>query len=195
MRKDTAANWRISELARNFPSANSLTCLAGRRAANRQLLRRSRTGFTLVELLIVLAIIGILSAMSLVTIADARAKARDARRKGDLATMRLSLFLYAADANDFFPATVGGSDPNRSSKGEGIWSLDPASNPLVPESMTGRIVDPVNTTTYSYSYDTNATNTAYVLCAGLEAFSSRGHFFVLQSSGLLNEESNCQPLN
>lgn len=149
-------------------------------------------GFTLLELLIVLAIIGILTTISLTTIADARAKAKDARRRGDIANLRLGLFLYADTSGQYpAPASGVGAGPDQSVDGVGIWSLDPTTNPLVPEAMAGRILDPVNTTKYFYSYDTNSDYTAYVLCATLESFASAGRFLVFQSSGLLTEEPSC----
>lgn len=51
-------------------------------------------GFTLIELLVVIAVIGLLSSLVLVSLAGARAKARDARRKNDLDQIRTALVLY-----------------------------------------------------------------------------------------------------
>lgn len=54
-------------------------------------------GFTLVELLVVISIIGILSSFAIVSLNTARAKARDALRKGDMAQLRTALNLYYDD--------------------------------------------------------------------------------------------------
>jgi len=51
-------------------------------------------GFTLIELLTVIAIIGILAAIIVVGTTSARVKARDARRRADLATIRTAVELY-----------------------------------------------------------------------------------------------------
>lgn len=51
-------------------------------------------GFTLIELLVVIAIIGVLASVVLASVNTARAKARDARRKSDLRTIRLALEFY-----------------------------------------------------------------------------------------------------
>ena len=54
-------------------------------------------GFTLVELLVVISIIGILSSFAVVQLNQARIKARDALRKGDMSQMRTALNLYYDD--------------------------------------------------------------------------------------------------
>lgn len=56
-------------------------------------------GFTLVELLIVVAIIAILTSMVTVNLQDARQRARDAQRKGDLKQIQNALELYKNDQN------------------------------------------------------------------------------------------------
>jgi len=59
-------------------------------------------GFTLIELLVVISIIGILSSFAVVSLNSARAKARDALRKGDMAQLRTAVNLYYDD-NDKYP--------------------------------------------------------------------------------------------
>lgn len=51
-------------------------------------------GFTLIEMLIVIAIIGILSSMILVGLGSARAKARDSRRISDIRQIQNGLEIY-----------------------------------------------------------------------------------------------------
>jgi prepilin-type N-terminal cleavage/methylation domain-containing protein len=65
-----------------------------------------RKSFTLIELLVVIAIIGLLSSIILVSFSGTRQKARDAKRYGDLDTIRLALALYH-DANSSYPSTGG----------------------------------------------------------------------------------------
>ena len=60
-------------------------------------------GFTLIELLVVISIIGILSSFAVVSLNDARIKARDALRKGDMAQLRTALYLYFDDNSYRYP--------------------------------------------------------------------------------------------
>jgi len=57
-------------------------------------------GFTLIELLVVIAVIGLLSTIVMVSLNSARAKARDARRKEDLKSIRTALEMYYNDNNN-----------------------------------------------------------------------------------------------
>ncbi len=62
-------------------------------------------GFTLVELLVVISIIGVLSTLLLLQLNVARAKARDAKRVADINQVRSALELYFDD-NGNYPATA-----------------------------------------------------------------------------------------
>jgi prepilin-type N-terminal cleavage/methylation domain-containing protein len=66
----------------------------------------SRRGFTLIELLVVIAIIGLLASVVLVSLNSARAKARDTKRKADLAQISKALELYYDKYGTYI--TIGG---------------------------------------------------------------------------------------
>ena len=63
-----------------------------------------KKGFTLVELLVVIAIIGILSTLSVVSLNSARAKSRDARRLSDIKQIRTALDMYY-DSSSTYPVS------------------------------------------------------------------------------------------
>jgi prepilin-type N-terminal cleavage/methylation domain-containing protein len=65
-----------------------------------------KNGFTLVELLVVISIIGLLSSFAVVSLNSARVKARDALRKGEMAQLRTALSLYYDD-NGRYPVCDG----------------------------------------------------------------------------------------
>ena len=69
-----------------------------------------KQAFTLIELLVVIAIIGILATLAVVSLQNARARARDSKRIADVKQMQTALELYFNDWNAY-PSTVtpGGS--------------------------------------------------------------------------------------
>jgi prepilin-type N-terminal cleavage/methylation domain-containing protein len=69
--------------------------------------RPNRTGFTLVEVLIVITILGMLMALTVVGIAKALDTARQARITTDLSQLDAALVTYKTDRNDFPPALFG----------------------------------------------------------------------------------------
>lgn len=68
--------------------------------------RRRRFGFSLIELLIVIALIGILSSIVTVGMTSAQRKARDGQRKSDLAQVKRALESAKADCKNaaYYPA-------------------------------------------------------------------------------------------
>lgn len=67
-----------------------------------------REGFTLVELTIVVAILGILAAIVLPTFQGHAAEAKVSSAKSDLRTMRTQIELYKMQHNGFLPGTASG---------------------------------------------------------------------------------------
>ncbi|MDO8504371.1 MAG: type II secretion system protein [Candidatus Liptonbacteria bacterium] len=68
--------------------------------------KKIRSGFTLIEMLIVVAIIGILASVVIVGIGPAQKKARDARRAADLRQVQTALELYYGKAGQYPPAAT-----------------------------------------------------------------------------------------
>ncbi len=71
---------------------------------------RHKAGFTLIELMVVIAIIGILASIISVSLSSSRAKGRDAKRVADIRTLQLSLEQYYND-NSSYPATLSALAP------------------------------------------------------------------------------------
>jgi len=73
-----------------------------------------KRGFTIIELLVVMAIIGMLASVILVVFSGVQAKSRDTRRIEDVREMQKALSLYYVDGNRFpqapSPVTITGSD-------------------------------------------------------------------------------------
>ncbi len=114
------------------------------------------TGFTLVELLVVVAIIGILSSIVLASLNGARQKGRDAKRIADVKQMQLALELYY-DANSSYPSAT---DFNN-----GILVTD-GYIAVMP-------VDPLNTAPNTYSYYSGLNADGVTGCTGAGATCSK----------------------
>ena len=118
-----------------------------------------RKGFTLIEMLVVLTIIGIVMALSLFGISSSRETARDANRKADLELIRSGLELYKADCNDY-PASITKDTPL-------VGDGSPASTCLTTNTYISSIPkDPLDDARL-YRY-VRQTPTTYVICAALE---------------------------
>lgn len=104
-------------------------------------IKSNQSGFTIVELLIVIAVIGILAAITIVAYSGIQQRARDSIRANDMATIKTALLLYQTDNGGVLTtASYGGSGP-------GGWNLSSSSTWLSFLGSTyGKIpVDPINT--------------------------------------------------
>jgi general secretion pathway protein G len=122
---------------------------------------KKQGGFTLLELLIVIVIIGILALLIIPNITSAPKKARDTTRKTDITTIRKALEEYFVN-NNSYPAS-------------GSWQTDLTSGsaPLMKSVPT----DPKNgsPSQYVYTYTPSGTPaTSYTLGACLENDADQG---------------------
>ena len=107
---------------------------------------KKQRAFTLIEMSVVLAILGLLISIVLVSICGAGAKARDARRIADLDSIRKALLLYNHDKEDWIEF---GDDCNAGFSGsgngffnfEGEYSLPPFPTFYYPKSMSSCLAD------------------------------------------------------
>jgi general secretion pathway protein G len=70
---------------------------------------KTKKGFTLIELMIVVAIIGILAAIAIPQFANLVSKSQEGRTKANLGTIRSALSIYYGDSEGWYP-TNGLSD-------------------------------------------------------------------------------------
>jgi len=94
-------------------------------------MRKKLAGFTLVELLVVMAIIAILTIVTVSQFQTAREKANDVSRKGDLNSISKSLLMYYTDYGVFPPASNvnGGTINLNADSGWGGTLQDETTNP------------------------------------------------------------------
>jgi type II secretion system protein G len=102
---------------------------------------KKQSGFTIVELLIVIVIIGILAAITIVAYNGIQQRARDSARTSDIAGVQKALELYRAD-NGIYPS-VGSDNVG--------YNLSTLSTALVPKYISTIPNDP-NTSLMNYQY-------------------------------------------
>lgn len=73
-------------------------------------MQKNNRGFTLVELLVVISILGILVTIGLVSFRSSQARGRDAKRKSDLKQVSSALELYYSDYNKYPDSLSWGSE-------------------------------------------------------------------------------------
>ncbi|MFA6295939.1 MAG: type II secretion system protein [Patescibacteria group bacterium] len=94
---------------------------------------KNQKGFTLIEILVVVSIVGILASIALIGVDDARKKARDARRVSDLYQISQAIEMYnnatgqypenlSSNLTSYFPRGLP-KDPNPSNNYDYIRSL------------------------------------------------------------------------
>ena len=150
----------------------------------------NRSGFTLVELLVVLVVIGILASIVLVSFNNIQARSRDARRISDLQNIADAIAAYRTKYGDEIST---GSGCGQSGNGSGWFNYTGASYPkailtcLTEKAyLTTAFIDPFNCTTttdasgtcqrqgYAYMKYTSGSGDTSVTCvyARLEASGS-----------------------
>ena len=127
----------------------------------------SRKGFTLIEMLIVIAIIGILSSVVLVGLGPVQRRGRDARRQADLREVQNALELYFSKCGHY----PGGADcddsigsPDWAEMAEALKGAGIGINQIPNDPSAGGNEE----SSRNYDYATDGSGTTYVLGATLE---------------------------
>ncbi|MEN3014125.1 MAG: type II secretion system protein [Endomicrobiia bacterium] len=107
-------------------------------------------GFTLIELMVVVVILGILAVVVAPRIPDLVKKAKEGATKGSLSTLRSTLNIYYSDTEGKYPATVWNYTDNNDPNGASSNVLEAA---LVPKYIKAIPMVKVPT---AHSSDSNA---------------------------------------
>lgn len=106
---------------------------------------KKKNGFSLVELLVVISILGILMTLAAASFSTAQSKGRDARRRGDLEAIQKGFEQYFSQNNEYGTCDTMGGETD----------IFPAGLPSDPQP--------------SQSYTRSCSTTGYCYCALLES--------------------------
>jgi len=160
---------------------------------------KKQKGFTLVELLIVIIIIGILATLVIVTFTGVQAKARDSKRQTSIEAVDSHLEAFYAE-NGYYPTVIDLQDITASTGwvATNMKGLDPAalSDPNSTPTATAATITgaaPVTSpATYVYSYQAGGTGCDNTKASdkATNACSSFTLTAVLESGGTFVKKSN-----
>jgi prepilin-type N-terminal cleavage/methylation domain-containing protein len=155
--------------------------------------RKDNKGFTLVELLVVVAIIGLLASIIIVSLNSARTRAKDARRLSDIRAIISALELYYHD-NEQYPGPT--SSYGESEGTCGGWDTSTVDNdgdgkPFIEPLIDGDYLSSVPTDPVGSGTCSGLTYRYYRYGAGTSGCdSSRGAFYVLE---IIDMETSGRP--
>jgi len=125
-------------------------------------MNNKKSGFTLVELIVVVGIIGLLSALAVVSLSRQQARSRDSRRVGDITNINTALQSYIAEKLE---PPVSASDYDNwdmsSSPTTGSGATDFISGISSSGYMTRVPVDPINNATADYWWQNTLNGFSY----------------------------------
>ncbi len=125
-------------------------------------LHRKQEGFTIVELLIVIVVIGILAALVVTTFTGIQQKARDTERQTDIKAIHGQLEAYYAQ-NGSYPALAEVNDATwRSTNMKGL-DTEALKD---PKGSAATLASSVSSTAYGYTVTPSTCTTAAADCTG-----------------------------
>ncbi len=148
----------------------------------------AQAGFTLIEMLVVISLIGILAALALVSFGASQKQARDTTRKSDMRQYQTALEMYGNLTGGLFPSRTSAVSSYSILCGDLNVRLEPditcSEDPKVQSDATY----------YTYKYISNGTSgtasaTTYVLWSKIEN-SSTTSYWVTCSNGKVGESSS-----
>jgi|SRR5579859_269996 len=104
------------------------------------MVRGKQKGFTLIELMIVVAIIGILAAIAIPRFAQMLEKSREGATKGNLGSLKSAASIYYGDVQGVWPSTLNS---------QSVYSFSKYLDNIYPVKVTGAFVAGVSSPTGS----------------------------------------------
>mgnify|MGYP000453325894 CR=1 FL=1 len=115
-------------------------------------MKKKQKGFSLLELLVVISIMGILIALGTVAFITVQKKGRDSRRRGEIKAMQDAFEQYKADNTSYEACST-------------MAAYDSGSGAIMPGGLPS---DPKNSGSFIYNTADGCDATGYCVCAYLE---------------------------
>ena len=141
---------------------------------------KSKSGFTIVELIVVIVVIAILATITIISYNGVQARTRDDRRLTDVANIEKAMELYYSD-NGSYPVPTGATgsiiNPAWYSSGDSSWNM--LSGLLVGSNAIDTVpVDPTNTTS-SWAASVGGYDYAIFVSLGGYCGAAKGQMYLL----------------
>ena len=138
------------------------------------LVHRKRSGFTIIEMLVVITIIGLLMSVVFSSLSVGRKKSRVAKRVTDMKQVQAALEFYYA-ANHSYPSTGGSSSWRGTCSGYGSYTANNTIPGLAPTFISAVPTDPQTANAAQcYLYTSDGTDYAFLDYNISEMSSSQG---------------------
>lgn len=128
---------------------------------------KKQDGFTLIELLVVITVIGILASLIIVNFSSTRERARDAKRKSDLRSLKTALRIYYNDMQQY-PNASGGAFQGCGSNGTSTCTWGGEFTAGTTTYMREIPTDPLNTGQFVYTYAQTSSGDGFTITTYLE---------------------------
>jgi general secretion pathway protein G len=125
-------------------------------------MKTNKSAFTLIELLVVIAIIGLLATLAVISLNNARAKSRDAKRVADVKQIQTALELYYNDKGHYPSASEYNSGSIFSTSTSGTTTYM-AIIPVAPQQLDGACTSGQNNFVYN---STDGSSYTISFCTG-----------------------------
>lgn len=156
----TLKNFSVTPKRSGFTPTLSFSLFKNRtRDAKQNLVK----GFTILELLVVVAIIALIAAATLALLSNARERSRDSRRLEDLRSIETSVHLYATSNDGVYPVVDPAEVINGTTDSLSQTLIDAGVMTLVP-------TDPLHSGgTYQYQYQSGGGTYTITFCLETDA--------------------------